>query len=256
MQQPAKKMEPSEYEDLVRHDVIAMAAPLFEKGWFVGLNGKITCIPRIEHNLPWIFIKKHEQHNCGMWHKIYFETFKIIHSGCLSCHKVVVEPKNVKQLFKLHDLMIRLNYPSKCGVDLRPYTNSQYAGYFYCWSQEEVEAREKKVKPLVKKYVGQTTKVWSKRYCTEFENKWGTEGYQPPDHKKWEKIVDESFEIPPEALGTHDQPEIVKKHVKRMWLDIAAFHYKDETARQFHHGQPLSTLYPAGLSEPQHILME
>ncbi|NIS52984.1 MAG: hypothetical protein GWN94_18065, partial [Phycisphaerae bacterium] len=63
----------------------------------------------------------------------------------------------------------------KCGWEDRDWVHGNYGGYFYCNSKEVGLQRLETVRNAVRKNVdyGDKIDIFLKRYCTEFELKWG-----------------------------------------------------------------------------------
>lgn len=144
----------------------------------------------------WRYVKFYKPMNCTLWKTVIFNCISMqlppekqfIPSGCLDCYKVVVRPQTYVQLFLLEDLMEKLQYPCKCGIETRETVRGLYGGYFYCRGVEEGRERYKQVDEVLSH--DHNYKIWSmpklilKRACTEYEQYFG-----PSD--KWEMSVDQ-----------------------------------------------------------------
>jgi hypothetical protein len=231
----------SYWEELTKWDLIDKLQPLFRGGsyYYDKDSCKIKKHEVLAVNMPWIFARRPEWMNCGLWHQVYFQCLRSVHSQCLNCYKVVVKPQTVKQLFALHELMIDLNLPSKCGIELRDYVKSLYGGYFYCRGPEEGQKRYNGVRGLVSRHVSPEVVVTLKRGCTELEIlKGDLSKYElTEDDRKWEEIVSQNVDIP-DWNGV--QPELIKNHIKRMWI-AWAYSKNDQTALEFNDGNDLVT---------------
>lgn len=166
-----------------------------------------------------------------------FNTFKFIPTRCLDCYKVVVEPKTVKQLVKLYEIMEELQLPSKCGWDAREYSFGNYLGTFYARNLIDANMIFDKVQPVIKKRVG-NIRIYIKRFCSAFElslcPNCSAKYKQPNGSKEIEeeiyKIVDHyEKEIP-------GQPDWLKRHIMLNWIR-KAYSAGDETAMEFNGGK-------------------
>jgi len=238
-------MSTSMWKEIEKNDLIGKLKPLFMNGrlYVDPEDNKIRRVKQVMHvNNPWIFIQQPDWINCGLWHQIYFDQLKIIHSACFSCFKVVVTPKTVKELFQLYDIMLSLDLPSKCGAELRPYVDRLYGGYFYCKDLDNGRQIYDLVKPIVQREIREDIDIILKRGCTEFEQLHGDSSkYEQTEHdSNLERILDENSDIPIQVMT---QPEIVKNHVKRMWL-AWAYKNKDWTCLEFNDGEDLDDNKP------------
>ena len=226
---------PSYWEELGKWDLLGRLKPLLEKGAYY--YDKDTCkIKKHEVlgiNVPWVFIRRPNWMNCAVWHQVYFQCLNAIHSQCLSCYKIVVTPRTVKELFDLYELMVDLGLDGKCGLDTRTYTRAKYGGYFYTQTLEEGEY----LYPYIRERISPELPVILKRGCTEFEMLRGDSSKyeQTEDDKKWEQIVEANIDIP-DWNGT--QPEILVNHIKRLWIAMA-YKSDDMTALEFNDGEHL-----------------
>jgi hypothetical protein len=201
---------------------------------------------RMIKDSPWIFNKsisvgKSVLEGCTEYHKYFSGTearLGFIHSYCHDCWKVVVKPKNVKQLMELCDLQADMQYPAKCGIEIRPFVPRLYGGYFYNRSKEQGLECLKKIKRIVREKIDPTMPVLLKRGCTEFEMRFG-----PSD--KWEIQPDQlKFEEEFKKVYVKDIPEqmempaYLKSHIKTRWLYWAAQHY-DNTYKEYTGGVSL-----------------
>lgn len=201
----------------------------------------------------WIFNKeisvgKYTLEGCTEYHK-YFSgkgaSLGFIHSYCHDCYKVVVRPKNVKQLFQLVDLQAELGHPAKCGIEVRSFVPALYGGYFYNRSLEAGKQCLNKVKKAVRIKIDPNMKTILKRGCTEFEMRFG-----PSD--KWEiKPEQIKFETSFKEVYVKDispgmeMPGYLKSHIKTRWLHWAAQH-NDMTYKEFTNGVSL-------IGEPHYV---
>lgn len=230
------------WEELSKWDLIDKLKPLIQKGAYY--YDKDTCkIKKHEVlgvNVPWLFIKRPSWMNCAVWHQVYFQCLRAIHSQCLKCYKVAVTPSTVRQLFDLYDVMLDMNLPSKCGIDLRNYTKARYGAYFYAQSVEEGQEIYQKVRDRLSRRLDlKDMPIILKRGCTEFELYLGDSAKyeQSEDDKEWERIVEANVDIPD---WDGEQPQVLKNHIKRLWIAFA-YRSNDMTSLEFNDGKDLIT---------------
>lgn len=173
-----------------------------------------------DYNSPWVHVRSLPGHDCRMYH-LLFDTFKFIPTPCLSCWKTFVRPRNIVELFKLYNVMVDLDYESKCGVELRSYVNAQYGGYFYNFSKEDGLARYREVKEVIAREISPEVPVGLKRWCTEYENELGDSNkyQQPPEAVVIEGICNELFV---EAEFLEQAPVYLRNHIMSRWIERAA----------------------------------
>lgn len=188
---------------------------------------KIKTIPSA-FNTPWYFIKHGMNRDCLLWHDTYFDNFDIIPSQCMNCWKTVIvtdpDPKKqtVLDLFKLRDLMIGWQLPSKCGVDIRDYTPQRYDAFIYGDSLEQGQEYQRFAqKRLEESGLFKNPKAILKRACTEFEQR-------HPDSTKWtlsnDQIRTEEFlEYLFDRTGGYQylQWDVAAAQTFQFWIDRA-----------------------------------
>lgn len=206
--------------------VMERLAPRLNAGHFaIDLDGKIRLKRTLALDVPWVFIRGREFGDCYMLKDVWFETFKIVPSFCQKfCWKVVLKPKTVADLFKLHDIMQALNVIGKCGIERRVYVRGHYGGYIYNNSKEEAMDNYNLINEILKVNVLEMP-VSVKRGCTEFESVCPSDKWEvSPDQFEIEKKLLEIFNsdpIPPY------QPQWVKNNIKRSWIHHAYKHGDD-----------------------------
>lgn len=237
------------YKWCQKWDILEVLRPIFKKGFRIDpKTHKITNDGKLsmEIDTPWVFAKRHPTHNCFLWHTIMWKLFTILPKHCETCFKVVVRPKTVRDLFKLHYLQKELGLPSKCGTEIGrhgvPYL---YGGYFYCQGIDEGRERNEIVKKAIKAAgIELEVPVDFKRFCTEYEEIIkDSSAYlgQTELAEQKEKYIASWFEDYPKS----EQPEIIINHVKHHWLKFA-YQHRDLTAMEFNNGEPLgivTTMY-------------
>ena len=230
------------YQDLARWDIVQESAPLLNNGYFIDVNThKITCNDGYGWDTPWIYLgsrKNKEVENCRQ-RKLTFDTFGTFPEGCLDCWKVFIKPITVRGLFNTYDVLCRLDYPGKCGIDLRDYTPHTYLGVVYCRGREQGDERYETVRAEITKELGKDTEVFLKPYCTELQQKFGS-SYQRKDLTEddlgWDELVKKHFDL---MEGQLNPPQIVKNHVMRFWL-AWAWADEDKSAMVYNDGKPLT----------------
>ena len=121
--------------------------------------------------------------NCDR-HFDVFNTFNVIPKYCFGCFKVLIEPNNVMELFKLYivfdNLNLKNNNTRKCMLELRPNISGAYKGYIYCSSLNEAYEVQNLVDAILKKKIKASIVISVKRGCSEF-------GVAYPEYKKINK---------------------------------------------------------------------
>jgi hypothetical protein len=186
---------------------------------------------------PWVHPKQHPEKNCELCHNILFPAFNFIPRMCLNCWKVVVRPRTVEELFKLYNLQVGLDEYCKCGIERgRPFVHALYGGYFYNDSQEQGQKRYEQVRKAVNEQISPDVSVILKRYCSEFEQKFGPSNKyeRPADADMWEDMANKYIDIDFDPY--EKQAELIVRHVMYLWL-VFAFQHQDLTAIKFNHGE-------------------
>lgn len=226
-------------------DLFARVRPLIDGGaWFLTPEGKIAKrLPGADHATPWVSVRHCPVRRCERHHTVLFRQFGVIPRFCFDCYKVVVRPRTVLELFKLHDLLATLpaEMPSKCGLDLREYTPGAYTGFVYCLGLEEGRARHRLVREAVAEGVGSGVPVSLKRGCTEFELRHGDSSAwaYDPAWRECEEWVDEHVLFPEPVRVL---PAFLKASIMHGWLRYA-HRTGDPTSLAFNGGAPF---LPAG----------
>lgn len=170
------------------------------------------------YNTPWIHFHHTTVRHCGIWNRVYFRSYGHIPKFCrYHCWKTVIKPTTVKELFMLHDLMQSLNWPSKCGIDVRDYTPGPYAGFVYADSLKEGQSYCRAMKKHVAEAIGDHVAVLLKRGCTEMEqakpsDQWDDWG---PNDELLERKLDDIY-MKEEADGK--QGYWLQNVIKRKWV--------------------------------------
>lgn len=236
-------MQPADLVDqIVTNDILNYLEHMVKPGGGYYIDPRTGKITRIMDALdpfgPWVHMHYDESRQC-IPHHVFFNAFRAIPTRCLECWKVVVAPRNVVELFDLHDLMRELKFECKCGIEGRPFVNRLYGGYFYANSKNDVLKRYKEVREAVSDVLSPDMPVIAKRYCTEFELQKGPSKayHQPKDTKHWEKLF---WEVVAEEDYNQPVPEAIVIHTKRKWIELA-WSAGDKTVLDINGGVPLYT---------------
>lgn len=235
--------------NLEKVNILQKMLHLLGKGWIIDpKTGKLTLPYTSETvSVPWVYTRKGTYQKCGLWHRVMFDGFGVIPSGCMECYKVVVRPRTLKELFQLYELQEEhYDGPCKCGFEKRPNVHGNYGGYFYNVGVEDGRTCYATVRRLVDELISPDVPVILKRACTEYEAKYGDsdkwEELWEKNREDWEfieKAVEQNVYIPQEHQA---QTGMVKVFVMRNWLDWA-YDVGDETAREFNSDQPFYKPY-------------
>jgi len=238
------------YEELKGRDIIAAVEPLLKQGILELRHSDGKIVPReLRHTYatPWLHHRCSYRHNCFIWKDIVFDNIvtrvlpqgkRFVPSSCMNCYKVVVRPKNLKQLFQLATVQYGLDHASKCGLETRYTVFGMYGGYFYNRGLEEGLQCYKMVRDAVNAHLGEDVKVLLKRSCTEMEHGVGPSDQWEitPEQEHFEKLIKSKFAMDIPIL---DQQPHLKDHVQRRWIE-EAYKLGDETVWEFIDGP----LYP------------
>jgi len=228
----------SYWKELEEEDILGKLQGLFAKGRLY-IDPEDLKIKKPQQVMlitnPWIFTKQAPWMNCALWHQIYFNELKIIHSKCFECFKVVVRPETVKELFGVLEQMEFMGLPGKCGIEPREYVKHLYGAYFYCRGLDEGKYIYQLVKETMEREIRPDISVILKRGCTEFELMHGdSKKYEQKEYdKKMEALLEEYVDVP---IYTFEQPEYLKTHIKKMWL-MFAYKNNDKTCLEYNDGE-------------------
>lgn len=240
-------MEKASYYQLCgQKDIVSLVKHLLDSGAYrMREDGKLVGDMTMGWDSPWEHVVHSHHLDCNLWHKIMFDQLgrKFVPSKCQNCYKVVVRPKNLRQLFALRNIEVRLGRPAKLGIETRETVHGNYGGYFYNLGMEEGLERYKEVRKAVDEdeVMGPDVGVLLKRACTEFEHAFG-------DSDKWE-ITDAQMEVEKlvEEWFANDiiyrvQPPHIVHRVHRGWIQYA-YKIGDPTYADFTNGEPLYPPY-------------
>ena len=117
--------------------------------------------------------------NCDRHMKIFNEN-NIIPKYCFSCYKILIEPKNIVDLIKLHILFDNLNLKKnnirKCMIEKRKNISGRYKGFIYCETMDEAKLILDEISSILEINIDKNIKYKIKRGCSEY-----VESY--PDYK-------------------------------------------------------------------------
>jgi hypothetical protein len=219
------------YQDLDKYNLVEGLARLHDQGWSWSMEtDKITCKTGWDWNHPWVMIRREPHRNCMIWYNLLFGMFDAMPPFCLNCWKVVAKPKTIVDVFKMVPIMFDLDLPSKIGVSRRLNTMGMYQAYFYNDSLE----RAKEVENIARKafsVVDPEMEIFTKRFCTEFEERFGPSDKVEVSEECLEKaqILEELIDFPMLSLGT--QPKLLREKIMKRWI-MAAMQNGDETYLQ------------------------
>lgn len=192
--------------------------PLLDKGvCCLDPEGRLRFVDQASRPGPFLFKLVPHHTRCLLWFHVMAQTFGFVPSPCHSCWKTVVYPRDIEELFRLHDLQQGLDHLSKCGMEMRPYVPADYSGYFYHSSREEALADHPRLEAAVLQELGRDAKVFLKRACTEFTLKFGDpKGWQlTPEQLALEKRISGLFSD--EVYDAARSPQITRE-VQRDWV--------------------------------------
>ena len=227
---------------------------MFEPGRWIDLEDqKLHQMGAIDPDVNWIYVNPDTKRYCMIYRQI--ETgFGFIPTRCLNCWKVVVVPRSFHELMQLYELMKRMsgdepNCFCKCGVESRNEVNRHYGGYFYCPSRGTGVRRYKIVRAEVDKHLSPDVTVLLKRYCTEFEYRYGpSDKYKQPEGAV--SIENEVYRNLKFQTECYSQPEWVKRHVIQNWM-FFAWGRGDKTVTLYNDNKPLFPPYVTYHKEPK-----
>lgn len=212
------------FKKVATADVVASLSPFMELG-FVWKDGKLIrpYNPQAESfATPWCHARHLTGKQCQLDHQITFNTYKCIHSRCMSCWKTVVTPKNFDELMTWWKVQNHgeIDFPSKCGIELRDYAPKFYGAYHYAPSLEEGREMYEKCKELAKKHLSEETAdgVILKRACTEFEMLKGPSNAWHLTEREEEilNLIENYVEFPIQNKG--QDKAIGHPHVQMRWI--------------------------------------
>jgi len=172
-------------------------------------------------------------------HMSLFNIFNIIPKYCFDCYKVIIEPRNIIELFKIMMVFEKHTFPDdntrKCLVEGRPKISGTYKAMVYCRSINEGEEIIQMLEKILSDEISNNIPVNLKRGCSEYaiaypEYATIEKGVAPMEYKsEWQKSEDHADQNAtltktPDAQDTHNRPTYVLEDYKVMltWLKYAA----------------------------------
>lgn len=222
------------YEELKQIEIISPVLSLLKSGKLkMDWDGKIRLEERVPFDRYWITNVFCPDRMCQIWTPIYFKRYGIIPKGCRNCWKVVLKPKTLRSLMEVNSIQKSLGIPSKCGLELRPYTGNVggYGAYWYAPLDGGLEAGREMFVKLRKEFPSESLIL--KRGCTEMEML-----VQPSS--SWDKYADE-WDFKEGLLNTTfvceserptKEPTAYVTYTLMQWIEWA-FEHGDETYRDF-----------------------
>lgn len=230
---------PVQYSELVSRDIVSICQSLLNsRDWHIDPKSGKICPKKtgIDVNTPWVHVNRDVERKCE-YSMPFFQLTKVRPKRCYDCWKVVIRMTTISDLFRLSDYMhFDIEHPCKCGWDNRPYTSGVYAGYFYCDSKEiglEILAQTREELKSVFKH---DYSITLKRGCTEMEIQHGEEWAATVKDQLQESLFMQNVDIPD---GDQPQPDIVKVHVMRRWVENAS-RIGDKTVKNHNKGEMLA----------------
>lgn len=205
--------------------------PLLQEGVYeLDEDDKFYCKAKNFYDGPWLH-RKPGSNWCMFYHKVLFQTFGLLPPHCASsCWKVVARPKCVVDLFKLHELQQKTDFPSKCGVELRDYVHALYGGYWYNETKEKGLEKYRIVKELIEKEdFKMEVPLMLKRGCTEMEHKFGRSDRWKVTQKSADMVsrIEQCF-IRGERENQDKNPQWGIDNIQKKWI-IFAYSNGDST---------------------------
>ena len=198
----------------------------------------LECFPadkkEFRTSLSQIYRRSGRDLNCDR-HMSVFDTHGVIPEFCFGCYKLQIEPKNVIDLVKLFLFFdeIDLKKIRKCFVELRPEIPGFYKGLIYCDSVDDADEIASRLRPRLRKQVGDYLNLDLKRGCSEYSlrypeyaniNRSGPQLMQYGDGwKDVEVMHDKTYRTsePRQILPSLKGVSLQDATVIRKWLDYA-----------------------------------
>ena len=213
-------------------EIVARLQPLLaERVCHATPEGTFSFVTDASRPGPFLFKLVPHRHRCLLWFHVMAGTFGFVASPCYSCWKTVVYPRDLDELFRLHDLQQGLDHLSKCGMEMRPYVPADYAGYFYHASREEALADHPRLEAAVRRELGPDARVFLKRACTELTMRFGDpDGWRPTTGEPaLERRIARLFA---DEVHDADQPAEITRQVQRDWV-LWAYRRGDRTYAKY-----------------------
>jgi hypothetical protein len=178
-------------------------------------------------NTPWVHGPNSHRVNCGFDHHVAFDHFNIIPPKCLACWKVTCGLPSFHHLMIMMEIQQQLDFPCKCGIELRDYTPTTYGCYFYNVGFDEGRDKYEIVKQIIIDNMPDgkeiAEKLILKRGCTEYEMVKGPSPYWHMTPKE-EDLYDLLCAYVDSRVSMHRQYPSVQNYVKQNWMIWAHSH--------------------------------
>lgn len=152
-------------------------------------------------------------------HMKVFNEFGVIPEYCFGCHKVLITPRTVAELFRLFMVFEKLVLPSdnrrKCMVEGRDDCTGTYKGFVYCRGLEEGKEVRDLLQRMVADNISPGVLVTLKRGCSEFSQAYPEYGQIQPgavimEYQKAWKTHEDSVDS---VSAWPDHPKVVSNDV-------------------------------------------
>lgn len=213
--------------------------------WVEVDDKKLHKFPAIDIDPGWIYVNPNPDLFC-MEYQAIVKGFGFIPKTCRNCYKVVVMPRSFHELMQLYELEVKMAEENprcwcKCGIEQRQFVPRNYGGYFYTQGLEVGKSRWQTVKDAVSSAISPDVNVILKRYCTEFELRFGpSDKYQPPPYA--DSLEDELWANIDKVVGAQKQPKFIRDHAVHNWMDFA-WGRGDMTVKLYNNNKPLVPPY-------------
>ena len=219
------------YEELCRRNV---AEAIQRLGYRMELDGTVQLPYVMEPETPWVIVGKSKHRECLKWLHVYFQHFRVIHPGCLSCWKTYYVPKTVRELFEIAEEQRSepergIVNAAKCGIEKRGITGrlGGYGAFWYNPLGVGLGQARQNTERLARHY-GKELRL--KRGCTEMEH--FTVKHLGLDSSQWSQLYDVGREKIEqlERIFFLDERQfgptlpIVRDNAYRVWIEWAAEH--------------------------------
>lgn len=222
------------YEELTQVDILRPVIGLLKSGKFnMDWDGKIRLKETVPFERYWLTNVFCPDRMCHIWIPVYFQRYKFIPKGCRNCWKVVLQPKTLRELMKVRKVQLQGGIPSKCGLELRPYTGNVggYGAYWYAPLEGGLEGGRELFVKLTQEFPDKTLIL--KRGCTEMEAMFYPSSSWDNHAQQWnllETLLNTTYE------GTSKRPTkepgAYITYTLMQWIEWA-FEHGDETYRDY-----------------------
>ena len=219
------------YEDLRSVDLIKPIEKAIRSGEIPQPNtkGKIVLENAWHPQRNWVDVKYDLNRRCDLWWGIYFEHYKFIPKGCRNCWKVVVKPRNLKELFLISDIQHKTQRNSKAGIEKREYTGNQggYSAFWYADLDKGLKDGRRLFEDVSKDLKDVTDlKPILKRGCTEMEIKFSPSSKwdEFAEEGKWDVLESRLDDFFVKGSQVEEPILVFKTHSLISWIEYALAH--------------------------------